>query len=51
MNKFLVLKGNHSNIVKEALLKRKNWEEVSILLFYFLTFVVSRRSLRWPFIL
>lgn len=28
MNKFLVLKGNHSNVITEALMKRKNWEEV-----------------------
>ena len=28
MNKFLVLKGNHSNVIRESLLKRGNWEEV-----------------------
>ena len=29
MNKFLVLKGNHSNVIRESLLKRGNWEEVN----------------------
>ena len=28
MNKFLVLKGNHSNVIREGLLQRGNWEEV-----------------------
>ena len=34
MNKFLVLKGNYSNVIKEALLKRGNWEEVYFLLIF-----------------
>ena len=34
MNKFLVLKGNHSNVIKDALLKRKNWEEAIILIIF-----------------
>ncbi len=28
MNKFFCAQGNHSSLVKEALLKRGNWEEV-----------------------
>lgn len=31
MYKFQVLPGNYSNLVKEALEKRKNWQEVVLL--------------------
>ena len=39
MNKFLVLKGNHSNVIRDGLLKRGNWEEV-ITNFHLLNFLL-----------